>query len=453
MTLVMAESGRHYNQSDLAFAEEVANRAALAVDNARLYGRAKGAIAEREDALRLRDEFLKREQAARHEAEAANRMKDEFLATVSHELRTPLNAILGWSHMLQHNRFDEATSARALETIERNAKSQTQLIEDILDVSRIITGKLRLDVQPVELAPVVEAAIHSVRPAADAKEIRLEAILDPRAGPISGDPSRLQQIVWNLVSNAVKFTPKGGRVQVRLERVNSHVEIIVSDTGEGISKEFLPHVFDRFRQADATSTRRHGGLGLGLAIVRHLAEMHGGTVEAESDGEGCGATFIVKLPLIVAHAERFNLERAHPVSGRGIPLTDGPRLDGIRVMVIDDDRDARDLLETILKQFGAEVETFQSSREAINQFDERKPDVIVSDIEMPEQDGYDFIRALREIEAARHTPAVALTAYARTEDRLRALSAGYQIHIAKPVEPVELAVVISSLVKRSGKGV
>jgi CheY-like chemotaxis protein len=368
-------------------------------------------------------------------------------------LRTPLNSILGWSHMLRNNDFDEMTSARALETIERNAKSQAQLIEDILDVSRIITGKLRLDAQPLYIAPIVEAAIEAARPAANAKDINIHTVLDPRAGPISGDPNRLQQIVWNLLSNAVKFTPRAGRVQVRLERVSSHVEIIVSDTGQGISPDFLPHVFDRFRQADATSTRHYGGLGLGLAIVRHLVEMHGGTVEAKSEGEARGASFIVKLPLIAVHGGRLDSDRVHPALGGSASISDAPSLAGISVMIVDDERDTRELLKMIIEQFGAHIRAFASSAEAIETLKQWKPDVIISDIEMPGEDGYAFIRKVRslEAEAGAHTPAVALTAYARTEDRLRALSAGYQMHVAKPVEPAELAVVISSLVKRGGK--
>jgi PAS domain S-box-containing protein len=453
--LVTAESDRHYDQTDLALAEDLAHRIALAVDNARLYREAQGAVIEREEALRVRDEILRREQAAREEAETANRAKDEFLATVSHELRTPLNAILGWAHMLRANKLDSQTQSRALETIERNAKSQAQLIEDILDVSRIVTGKLRLDVRPVELASVAEAAIAAVRPAADAKEIRIESILDPRAGPVSGDPNRLQQIVWNLASNAVKFTGKGGRVQVRVERVSSHIEIVVSDTGQGISPEFLPFVFDRFRQADATSTRRHGGLGLGLAIARHLTEMHGGTVHADSPGEGMGATFIVRLPLIVARAQRRYPERVHPTTGGSISMEPPPRLEGVSVLVVDDEHDTREMLKIMIGQLGAEVKACASSKEAMNLLGEWRPDVIVSDIEMPDEDGYELIRRVRRLESDRgssHVPAVALTAYARVEDRLRALAAGYQTHIAKPAEPAELAMVIASLAGSFGRG-
>lgn len=455
ITLATAESNRYYDVNDLTLAENLAHRIALAVDNAGLYREAQDAVTAREDALRIRDELLRREHVAREEAETANRAKDEFLATVSHELRTPLNAILGWAHMLRANKLDQTTQTRALETIERNAKSQAQLIEDILDVSRIVTGKLRLEVRPVELAAVIDAAIDAVRPAADAKGIRIETILDPRAGPVSGDPNRLLQIVWNLVSNAVKFTGKGGRVQVQLQRVGSYVKIVVSDTGQGISAEFLPYVFDRFRQADATSTRRHGGLGLGLAIVRHLVEMHGGTADANSPGEGMGATFIVKLPLIVARIDRRDGDRVHPTSGGSISLEPSSRLEGVSVMVVDDEPDTREMLRIMIGQLGADVRTCASSEEAMRLLSEWKPDVIVSDIEMRDEDGYELMRKVRQSEAnrgSRKVPAIALTAYGRVEDRSRALSAGYQMHIAKPAEPEELAAVIASLAARSASG-
>ena len=408
-------------------------------------------ITDRKRAEEAREQSLKREQAARAEAEAANRAKDEFLATVSHELRTPLNAILGWSHMLRTTKLNEATAARALETVERNAKSQAQLVEDILDVSRIITGKLRLDVRPMELQPVIESAIDSVRPAIEAKGLRLETVLDPRAGPVSGDPARLQQVVWNLLSNAVKFTEKGGQVQVRLERANSHAEITVSDTGCGIRTEFLPHVFDRFRQADGSSTRPHGGLGLGLAIVRHMVEMHGGAVEAFSPGEGRGARFTVKLPLMIAHKEFRHADREHPVAATGARFERPAILGGLRLLVVDDERDTRELLVLILTGFGAEVKTCESSSQALRLLAEWKPDVVVSDIEMPGEDGYAFIQQVRSLDSARarNTPAVALTAYARVEDRMRALAAGFQMHVAKPVEPGELAVVIASIAERT----
>ncbi|HEX5736197.1 MAG TPA: PAS domain S-box protein [Blastocatellia bacterium] len=410
-------------------------------------------ITDRKRAEEAREESLKREQAARAEAESANRAKDEFLATVSHELRTPLNAILGWSQMLRTSKLNEATAARALETIERNARAQTQLVEDILDVSRIITGKLRLDVRPVELSPVIESAIDSIRPAIEAKGLRLETALDPQAGPVSGDPARLQQVVWNLLSNAVKFTERGGRVQVRLERVNSHAEITVSDTGCGIRTDFLPHVFDRFRQADGTSTRLHGGLGLGLAIVRHMVEMHGGAVEAFSQGEGLGARFTVKLPLMIAHKEFRPADRKHPAATTGARFEQPAILGGLRLLVVDDERDTRDLLVLILAGFGAEVKTCGSCSEAMRLLAEWKPDVVVSDIEMPGEDGYTFIRQVRSLDSARarNTPAVALTAYARVEDRMRALAAGFQMHVAKPVEPAELAVVIASVAERTSR--
>lgn len=455
ITLVTSESGRHYDHSDLTLAEDLAHRIALAVDNARLYREAQEAITAREDALRLRDELLHREHTARKEAEMANRSKDEFLATVSHELRTPLNAILGWAHMLRASALDPTTQTRALETIERNARSQAQLIEDILDVSRIVTGKLRLDVRPVDLPAVVEDAIDAVRPAADAKGIRIETILDPRAGPVSGDPNRLQQVVWNLVNNAVKFTEKDGRVQVRLQRANSHIEIVVSDTGQGIATDFLPYVFDRFKQADATSTRRHGGLGLGLAIVRHLVEMHGGTVRADSPGEGAGATFTVQLPLMIVKTSRRDRERVHPVASDYAPPTEQgvPSLEGLRLLIVDDEPDTLAMLCVILGELQAEVKCCASATEALRLLEEWKPDVLISDIEMPGEDGYQLIRKVRARgeERGGQVPAVALTAYARSEDRMRALSAGYQMHLAKPFEPAELAVVIASVAGRNVK--
>jgi PAS domain S-box-containing protein len=389
---------------------------------------------------------------ARRQAEEANRIKDEFLATLSHELRTPLTAIIGWSAMMRANKFDETTAANALETIERNAKAQARIVEDLMDVSRIITGKLRLDVQAVELATVVAAAVEAIRPAAEAKNIRLQALLDPQAGPVSGDPARLQQVVWNLLTNAAKFTPKGGRVQVRLERVNSHVEITVSDTGQGIAPEFLPHVFDRFRQADQTYTRAHGGLGLGLSIVRQLVELHGGTVQAESAGIGQGATFIVELPVMVAHRKLEQPERRHPTSGGDAALECPPSLAGLRVLVVDDEADTRVLLRAMLERCGSEVMTAASAAEALELFEQSRPDVLVSDIGMPEADGYALISRVRRLEAGRggRVPAIALTAYARAEDRVRALRAGFQVHVPKPIEPVELVTVVASLTGRTG---
>ncbi|MCP9495855.1 MAG: PAS domain-containing protein [Pyrinomonadaceae bacterium MAG19_C2-C3] len=391
---------------------------------------------------------------ARKEAEEANRLKDEFLATLSHELRTPLTSILGWSRMLRSGSLKEDAAQRALEIIERNAQSQNNLIGDILDVSRIITGKLRLDVRPVELSSVIEAAADSVRPAAEAKSVRLQILLDPEAGMVSGDANRLQQVVWNLLTNAVKFTPKGGRVQVRLERVNSHVEITVADTGKGIEPEFLPHVFDRFRQADQTTTRTHGGLGLGLSIVRQLVELHGGTVHVESEGIGHGATFVVQLPLMIARQQPETPERRHPKAGGNAALECPPQLAGLRLLVVEDEEDSRELLRAILEGCGADVAVAASVPEAIELFKQSKPDILLSDIGMPEEDGYDLIRKVRALEAEQggsRVLAVALTAYARVEDRVRALNAGFQVHIPKPIEPVELVAIVASLAGRTGR--
>lgn len=408
-------------------------------------------ITERKHAEDERLELLAREQHARAEAEAANRLKDEFLATLSHELRSPLNAMLGWARLLNTRKFDEATTARAMETIERSARSQAQLVEDLLDVSRIIQGKLRLNVRLVEPKPIVEAAIETVRPAADAKEIRIHAILDPATGCVAGDSDRLQQVIWNLLSNAIKFTPKGGHVHARLERIHSHIEMTVSDTGQGISPDFVPYVFDRFRQADSSITRTYSGLGLGLAIVRHLVELHGGTVHAHSAGEGQGATFTVKLPLVPIQVEEKDTQRIHPTIGDGVPFDAPPCLQGVKVLVVDDEPDARNYLLAVLEQCEAQVFTAASVSEAIELIRKQRPHALVSDIGMPEEDGYSLIRKVREMPADQggQIPAVALTAYARAEDRTRVIAAGFQIHIPKPVEPAELATVVASLVNRS----
>lgn len=397
-------------------------------------------------------EALLRQQA--EELARANRVKDEFLATVSHELRTPLNAMLGWATMLRSKQLDDSTTSRALETIERNARAQNQLIDDLLDVSRIITGKLRLNVRPVVLVVVIESAIDSIRPAAEAKNIRIQSILDPLAGPVSGDPDRLQQVFWNLLSNAVKFTPKGGRVQIRLERVNSHVEVTISDTGQGISPEFLPHMFERLQQADSTTTRTHGGLGLGLAIVRHLVELHGGSVRAASEGEGMGATFVVNLPVTIFRPDQTTVERSHPTVSDTVPPIPASRLKGLKVLVVDDETDARDLLATLLKQNGADVTAAASAEEALALITqcsaEQRPDVLVSDIGMPGADGYMLIRRVRALapDQGGRIPAIALTAYARTKDRIKALDAGFQSHVPKPVEPAEFIAVVTNLVDR-----
>jgi PAS domain S-box-containing protein len=407
---------------------------------------------ERKRAEEERAQLLAREQEARAQAEAANRLKDEFLATLSHELRSPLNAMLGWIRLLNSRKFDEKTTARAMETIERSAKSQAQLVEDLLDVSRIIRGQLRLNIRPIELISAIEAAIETVRPAAEAKEIGIQTRLDPVAGLVAGDSDRLQQIVWNLLSNAIKFTPKGGRVDVRLERVNSHVEIIVTDTGQGISTEFVPYVFERFRQADSSITRSYSGLGLGLAIVRHLVELHGGTVRADSPGEGQGATFTVKLPLMSLRVKSDRGERVHSSVESGEPSGNLLLLNGVRVLIVDDETDSREVLTATLEQVGAEVTAVASASEALDAITQLTPDVLVSDIGMPLEDGYSLIRKVRQLKAEQggQIPAIALTAYARPEDRMRALAAGFQMHIAKPLEPTELVTMVASLAGRSG---
>lgn len=389
------------------------------------------------------EEILK----AKREAEAATRAKEEFLAVVSHELRTPLNAILGWSRLLRDGTLKAESVRRAVETIERNARSQAQLIEDILDYSRIISGKLRLDVQPVDLSNVLEAAIDVVRPAADAKGIRLQAVLGSAVGPISGDPDRLQQVMWNLLSNAVKFTPRGGRVQVRLERINSHAEISVCDTGQGIQPEFLPHVFERFRQADNTITRRHSGLGLGMAITRHIVELHGGTISVASGGENHGSTFTVVLPLMILHRPEPEAGADQGLEDDGGRLAELPSLAGLHVLVVDDQQDGRELVAEVLSRSGARVTTAESASDAYEKLLRLRPNVLVSDIEMPNEDGYSLIGRVRALDEERGgaIPAIALTAHARFKDRLKALAAGYQMHVPKPVEPAELIVVIANL--------
>jgi signal transduction histidine kinase/ActR/RegA family two-component response regulator len=412
-------------------------------------------IAERRRAEEERDQLLVREQKARAEAEAANRIKDEFLATLSHELRTPMTPILGWTELMRTTpNLNEATRAQILESIERSAKTQVQLIEDLLDVSRIVSGKLYLNVGPVDLASVIEAALDVVRPAADAKNIRILYMPDSPVGPVSGDAARLQQVVWNLLFNAVKFTPEGGRVEIRLERVGSHAQIIVSDTGKGIGAEFLPYVFDRFRQADGTTTREHGGLGLGLAIVRHLAELHGGTVHAESQGVGRGATFSVDLPLMAVRMEASAVEREYQRDGDGARSSDQlSALNGLRVLVVEDEADAREMIKAVLTQGGAEVRTSASTREALEVLEQWKPDVLMSDIGMPGEDGYALIHKVRALaeEHGGRIPAAALTAYVREEDRKRILAAGYQKHVAKPVGPAELITTIADLSGRAVK--
>ncbi len=414
-------------------------------------------LEEQQSALERHAVELERTVEARtYELREANRIKDEFLAVMSHELRTPLNSILGWAQLVRTGSLDEPASTRALRTIERNTKLLAQMIEDLLDVSRIMTGKLLLDVRPIELGPVIEASLDAVRPATDAKNIRLEVSLDPSVGAVSGDPNRLQQVVWNLLSNAIKFTPNQGRVQVRLARVGTSAQITVADSGEGIGEEFLPYVFDRFRQADSTFARMHGGLGLGLAIVRHLVEMHGGSVSADSQGKGKGSTFTVSFPLVAtgwnegAHLERCANER-QPVLEQPLELA------GLSVMIVDDERDAREVLVAMLELRGAEVIAASSAAEAVEALahatNVSMPDVLVSDIGMPGEDGFDLISKIRAMgpERGGNIPAIALTAYARAEDRTRVLAAGFQRHVAKPVEPSSLAGAVASLARRTAK--
>jgi PAS domain S-box-containing protein len=407
-------------------------------------------ITERRLAEREREKLLRNEQIARGEAESANRLKDEFLATVSHELRTPLNAILGWASMLNRGAMTEENVRNALHIIERNAKAQADIISDILDVSRIITGKLQVESKPVELAPIIRAAAETLTPAAEAKSIQFKLLLDQTEGFVIGDPDRLLQIIWNLISNAIKFTPNNGQIDIKLERVDSHVELTVSDNGIGISTEFLPFVFERFRQADASTTRSDSGLGLGLAIVRHLVELHGGTVRAQSEGEAHGALFTVKLPLAsVSEAESENL----PATQTEEIAQDNPDLSGLRVLVVDDDADTLEIINLMLSQYGAEVRTSDSSAGAFDVLLEWKPSVIVSDIGMPLEDGYTFIGRIRDLspEQGGNIPAAALTAYVSERDKLQALAAGFQSHIPKPVEPIHLAETIAALAKDSGK--
>jgi PAS domain S-box-containing protein len=390
---------------------------------------------------------------ARQVAEESSRLKDEFLATVSHELRTPLTAIVGWTSLLKSEQLDEGTTSHAIQVVDRNARSLTQLIENLLEVTRGQTGKIRLNLRAVELASVIQAALDAVLPAAEAKQIRLHTVLDPKAGLVTGDPDRLQQVVWNLLTNSIKFTPEGGRVQVSLQRITSHVEITVSDTGCGISREFLPFVFDRFRQADASTTRAHGGLGLGLSIVRHLTEMHGGTVSAYSPGKQQGSTFVVRLPLTSRQAEVGG--KAVPYPNTGYIAGDSSRiLQGVKVLVVDDEPDTLELLRIVLELSGALVVTANSAAKALERLEETDPDVLLSDIGMPDKDGFDLIREVRSLPPERggRVPAVALTAYTRAEDRTTTLAAGFDMHIPKPVQPADVVAAVANLTPRISKG-
>jgi len=408
------------------------------------------AAEERTKAETQRELLLQKEHEARTVAEAANRAKDEFLAVLSHELRTPLNAVYGWARMLRNRQISGERAERALEAIERNANAQVQLIDDLLDVSRVVTGKMRLDVRPVDLRLVVESALDAVRPAAEAKGLRLESVLDPKLELVNGDPDRLRQVAWNLLMNAVKFTPKGGHVKLHVQRVDSHVAIGVTDTGEGISADVLPFVFERFRQGDSSSTRTHSGLGLGLALVKHLVDLHGGSVSAHSAGKGKGATFIITLPVIVADREISRGARMPRISDLPAKGWAVGQLNGVRVLSVDDDADALDLVAVIVTTAGATVKTCSTAAQAFQLISQWRPDVLVADIEMPGEDGYSLIRKIRTLDAndGGETPAVALTAYGRSEDRIRALSEGYTMHVPKPVDPGELTTIIASVTWR-----
>jgi len=421
----------------------VAAQAAIAMDNARLYEASLRAGEERQN-------LLESERHARASAERLSALKDEFLANLSHELRTPLNAISGWAQILRLGKRSEADMEKGLATIERNARIQTQLIEDLLDMSRILSGKLRLEVQSIDPISFIEAAIDTVSPAANARSIRIGTLLDSTAGPVLGDPNRLQQVMWNLLSNAIKFTPKGGKVQVLLERVNSHIEISVTDTGVGISSEFLAHVFDRFRQADASTTRHYGGLGLGLSIVKHLVELHGGSVRALSGGLNQGSTFSIHLPVAATRRET-QCQTRHPSAPMPMALKfEAADLSGVQVLVVDNEADARELIQRILQDCSAHVLTAPNAAEALQLLEQERPHVLLSDIGMPDVDGFELLRRVRVLEAKRggRIPAIALTAFARSEDRTRALRAGFLVHIAKPVEPSELVAAIASVLGR-----
>ncbi len=425
MTLALTESARRYSRVDLAFATMIASHTAAAIENARLYREAE---------------------AARHASEAASRAKDEFLSTLSHELRNPLNAVYGWATLIERGQLGEAQTRRAVQIIVRNVDAQIRLVDDMLDMSRIVNGRMRLSVRPVDLPDLIENALEAVRHAAETKGIRLQSVLEAPGLLVSGDAGRLQQVVWNLLENAVKFTPKDGRVQIQLQRVRSHVEIVVSDTGQGIAPDALPYIFDRLRQGSSGSTRGQGGLGIGLGLVRHLVELHGGSVYAESGGVGQGATFVVKLPLMLADL------REEPIARREGPAPDGPSLAGARVVVVDDDPTAVELIKEVLVQAGGEVIECRSTDEALRAIARQRPDALVSDIEMPGQDGYSLVRKLRALgpEQGGKIPAVALTAFGRSEDRVRSLRAGFNTHLTKPVDPAELTAIVASMIGRAG---
>ncbi len=408
-------------------------------------------VTARQSAEEERAASLLRERDARRHAEEADRLKDEFLATLSHELRTPLTSILGWASMIRNGEVEGSNASRAIETIERNARSQARLIDDLLDVSRIITGNLRLDLHPLNLAPIVEAALDALRPTADVKGMKLQTRFAPVQCLVKGDPNRLRQVIWNLLSNAIKFTPRHGSVSIDLTCVESTARLTVSDTGDGIAPEFLPYVFDRFRQAEGSISRKQGGLGLGLAVARHLVELHGGTIRAESEGLGKGAVFAVDLPLAQERRDPARAEeRKREVERRRRSRSGAVRLDGVHVLLVEDDDDSRKLLGTMLKRYGARVTSTKSAAEALAVFEGELPDVLISDIGMPDQDGYELMRRLRALPPERggKTPAIALTGYASRKDRERALSTGYQQHMAKPIEQADMIKAIAALVGR-----
>ncbi len=434
-----------FSEADERLAATLATQVGIAYENAMLYTEAQRhatelqmEIAERKQAEEERAQLLVREQAARAEAEQANRTKDEFLATLSHELRTPLTAILGWSHLVRTGGLDKSQLNRAVETIERNARSQSQLIDDLLDVSRIITGKLQIEPSQIDVCAVVESAIEAVRPSFEAKNIRFKTSMVSKGCVVGGDANRLQQIFWNLFSNAVKFTPDGGTVRVEVKQRKQQVWVAVTDSGSGITAEFLPYIFDRFRQADGSTTRMHGGLGLGLSIVKHLVELHGGSVEVKSEGQDKGSTFIVMLPLLSGSSSLDEKENAaNEVNGNGVAPGFLKVLKGLRILVVDDEADSRDLISEILTRCGSDVSCCDSAAAGMKAFKSWRPDLLVSDIGMPVEDGYSLITKLRKLKTkrAREMPAVALTAYASKEDQARTLAAGFQVHVAKPIDP------------------
>lgn len=458
--LLNKTDGEEFTEADERLAATLATQVGVAYENARLYTEAQNhanelglEMAVRKQAEEERAKLLVREQAARAEAELANRTKDEFLATLSHELRTPLTAILGWSHIVRQNQLDDAQLARALETIERNAHAQSRLIDDLLDVSRIISGKLQIDLRVVDLSTVIEAALDAVRPGLEAKQLEFQIDLGPRAFPVMGDPNRLQQIFWNLFSNAVKFTPKKGQVRVKLESQNAHLCVSVSDTGIGIKSEFLPYIFDRFRQADGSTTRSQGGLGLGLAIVRHLTELHHGSVQVESEGDGCGSTFSITLPIAQPAIMKTSVhDSAVQVGTNGSSKPNENVLRGLRILVVDDEADSRELVATILKRSGGDVRCSPSAADALRTFKEWQPDLLVSDLAMPNEDGFALLKKVRNLKSkrARQIPAVALSAYASDEDRALSLSKGFQMHLTKPIEPDNL---VTSIAAAAGRGI